>query len=148
MALLEVDFRPGARVLRQFGLAALVVFGLLAALAWWRSTLFGFELGERAAPVAVALLGVALLSGLFAWLAPWANRPLYLLLVFVTWPIGFVLSYLVLGILFFAIFTPVGLFFRLVGRDALNSAFDPEARTYWVDRDPQPHDPARYFKQF
>ncbi len=50
-------------------------------------------------------------------------------------------------ILFYLIFTPVGLIVRLIGRDALQRRFDGQAKTYWS---PLEIDiPAkRYFRQF
>jgi hypothetical protein len=45
------------------------------------------------------------------------------------------------------VFTPIGLFFRLIGRDPLHRRFQPEADTYWVGRRPAT-DVRRYFRQF
>ena len=56
------------------------------------------------------------------------------------------LSFVLLGLLFYGVLTPIGLFFRLIGRDALQRRIEPERETYW-----QPHEQAkvrRYFKQF
>jgi hypothetical protein len=47
-----------------------------------------------------------------------------------------VTSPLVLGALYFLLFTPVALIMRLAGRDALCRRFDPGARSYWVERPP------------
>lgn len=45
-------------------------------------------------------------------------------------------SPIVLGVLFFGLFAPVGVAMRAARRDALKRRFDPGATTYWVDRDP------------
>lgn len=47
-----------------------------------------------------------------------------------------VVSPVVLGILFFAVFTPMGQAMRLFGWDAMKRRFEPAARTYWIPRDP------------
>ena len=47
-----------------------------------------------------------------------------------------VVSPVVLGVIFFGIFTPVGWTLRLLGRDAMARRFDLGARTYWIRRDP------------
>jgi hypothetical protein len=47
-----------------------------------------------------------------------------------------VVSPVVMGLIFFAVFTPVGIVMRLFGRDAMNRAWDPSARTYWTGRTP------------
>ena len=41
-------------------------------------------------------------------------------LAVITFPIGFVLSYVILGLLFYAIIAPIGLLLRLFGKDPLD----------------------------
>ena len=66
--------------------------------------------------------------------------------IVLTAPLGWVISHLLLAILFFAVFTPVALVFRLIGRDALRRR--RRAReTYWIRRSPAT-DPGWYFCQF
>lgn len=43
---------------------------------------------------------------------------------------------LVLGFLFFAAVTPMGLAMRALGKDPLRRRFDRAAATYWIRRDP------------
>ena len=43
---------------------------------------------------------------------------------------------LVLGIIFYGVFTPVGLVMRMAGRDIMKRRFEPGTPTYWVERDP------------
>ena len=147
MKLMEINYRPDRRALRQFGFIALVAFGLLGALVFWRRAVAGIPLGEAAPVVAGVLWAIAGLSGLFSLAAPGLNRFLYVGLVTVTWPIGFVLSYLLMGIIFYLIITPVGLFFRLIGRDPLHRRFDRQTPTYWVEHR-EPEDVGRYFRQY
>lgn len=147
MKLIEIDYRPDRRTLRQFGFIALVVFGLLGALVLWRRSLFGIPLGGATPVMAGALWAIAGLSGLFSLAAPGLNRFLYVGLATITWPIGFVLSYLLMGIIFYLVITPVGLVFRLIGRDPLHRRFDRQARTYWVEHH-EPEGVERYFRQY
>ena len=62
-------------------------------------------------------------------------------------PIGFVLSYVIMGTLFFAIITPIGLLVRLFAADPMQRKFDANARTYWTDCR-QDRGQESYFKQF
>jgi hypothetical protein len=50
--------------------------------------------------------------------------------------LGRVVNPIVLGIIFFGVFTPVGLVMRAFGRDAMCRRFEPKAPTYWVKREP------------
>jgi len=47
-----------------------------------------------------------------------------------------VVSPLVLGLIYFGVFTPVALVMRAFGRDAMYRRFEPAQPSYWVRRDP------------
>jgi hypothetical protein len=145
--LIQLDFRPQARQLRQFGFIAFVVLGVLAAVAFFRGTLFGFDVGDAARPVAAALGAVGGVSALFSLAWPQGNRPLFVALSVVAFPIGFVVSHIVLAVLFFVILTPVGLALRLLGRDLLDRSFEKDKKSYWIDL-PQSIQKRDYFRQF
>ena len=145
--MIEIDWKPDAHTLRQFGWIAFVGFSFLAALAWWERLIFSFGLGEARPLVAGTFAALAIVSAGFSLVAPRANLPIYLGLTILSYPIGFVLSYVIMGLLFFGMLTPVGLFFRLRGYDPLNRKFDPEAKSYWTDPRPR-RGRESYFRQF
>jgi MFS family permease len=145
--MIEIDWRPDDRTLRQFGVIALFGFSFLAALAWWELFIFSFGLGEARPIVAGAFAALAGVSALFSLVFPRANLPIYLGLTLLSYPIGFVLSYVIMGFLFFIMITPVGLFFRLTGYDRLNRKFEPDATTYWSDPRPR-RGKESFFRQF
>ncbi|HET7362985.1 MAG TPA: SxtJ family membrane protein [Burkholderiales bacterium] len=47
-----------------------------------------------------------------------------------------VVSPVVMAVIFFVIFTPVALVMRAMGRDALCRRYEPQAPTYWKQREP------------
>ncbi len=47
-----------------------------------------------------------------------------------------VVSPVVMGLLYFGLFTPMGAAMRLFGWDAMKRTWDPAAPTYWTRRDP------------
>ena len=47
-----------------------------------------------------------------------------------------VVSPIVLGLIFFGVFAPVGIVMRWFGRDAMCRSWDEAAPTYWVRREP------------
>ncbi len=145
--MIEIDWHPDERTLRQFGLIALFGFSFLAALAWWERLIFSFGLGEARPIVAGVFATLAGLSALFSLVAPRANLPIYLGLTILSYPIGFVLSYVIMGFLFFAMITPLGLLMRLVGYDPLHRRFEPDATSYWTDPRPR-RGKESYFRQF
>ena len=146
--MLHVDWSPGRRQLAQFGVALAGFMLFFAGWTWWRRALLGFRLDPvHAGWVAGGLAVVAGGSLLLAAVSPaWLRGP-YVGLVALTYPIGMVMSYVLLGAVFFGLMTPLALVFRLLGRDPLALRFEPGARTYWMIR-PRTSDVPRYLRQY
>jgi hypothetical protein len=146
-SMIQIDLRPDSRTLRQFGWIALVGFGLMATLAWNEWLVFSVGLGEWRQPVVAGLAGLAGLAGFFSIVYPKANLPIYLGLTILAYPIGFVLSYVIMGTIFYLMLAPMGIIFRITGRDPMKRRFEPETASYWVDSRPaRPNE--SYFRQF
>ena len=147
MALVKLNLKPTTRELRQFGFIAFGAFGLLGALLFWHVIPLWRVLGTATPIVAYVVWSVGALSALLSIVAPTLNRPLFVTLSVVAYPIGVVMSYVIMGVFFFVVVTALGLIFRLAGRDPLRRRFDPTASSYWI-----PHKAVdkteRYFGQF
>ncbi|MCP5041181.1 MAG: hypothetical protein GY944_09135 [bacterium] len=145
--MIEMDWSPDAKTLRNFGLIAVVGFGFVATIAHFEWLIFAVGLGAAKPYVVNTFIGLAAYSGACGLVFPKANQPVYIGLAVISYPIGFVLSYLIMGALFFLIITPTGLVMKLIGRDPLERKFDPDAETYWRDcRPARPNE--HYFRQF
>ncbi len=147
MALIEINWHPKPSALRGFGLAGIVAFGLFAVAAYWRFYPLHWVPEGASVATAVVLWALAAYCALFAAVYPKALMPLYLALTSLTFPVGFVVGHTIAAIVYYVILTPVGLVFRLIGRDALRRSFDLGAESYWIRRKP-PADKRRYFRQF
>ena len=145
--LLDLNLDPDERVLRQFGFIALIGFGLLAICAWFETWMFAFGLGSVRVAVACGLGGLALLAALLSLLHPKANRALYVALAVLAYPIGFVMSYLIMALLFFAVFAPIGALLRIAGRDPLQRAWRSDQSSYFT-RARGRRSKQSYFRQF
>ena len=144
---IDLNLRPDERSLRQFGFIALVGFGFVAAIAWYEVFVFSFGLGAAREPVAYGFAGLAAVSLLFSLVVPKAHLPLYLGITILTYPIGFVLSYVILGVIFYGVIAPIGLVMRAFGSDPMERRILPEADSYWEDA-PAGRKRASYFKQY
>ncbi|MGQ0633601.1 MAG: SxtJ family membrane protein [Planctomycetaceae bacterium] len=134
MKLVEINWDPTDRQLRQFGLISLVALPLVGWL--WRAN----------APVLWLLAGIGVLLAGLGLLAPrWLKLP-FLVLSVAAIPIGLVVGELALVLIYFAVFVPIGLVFRLIGRDALELRRDSNATSYWRPK-AQPRGPASYYRQ-
>jgi hypothetical protein len=126
MKLSNLNINPDEKMLREFGLFSLFGFGIMGLVSALKWELWQLSFG---------LWGLAVFSFLFSFIQPKVLRPLFVLLMVVAFPVGFVISNVILALLFYAVFTPLALLFKVIGRDALNRKIDPNAASYWVVRD-------------
>jgi hypothetical protein len=107
---------PTRKDLRQFGILFAVISGILTGWLYWTDKAFTIPLIAMCALVVVSLALPRLLTP--AWW-PW--------MVFVR-VLGFVNSHLLLAIVFYVLFLPIGLIMRLIGRDPLGERDFRKAR--------------------
>ncbi len=137
MALIQIDRNPSDSVLRWFGVMLLAFFGLIGGLVW---------LWGGALTASIILWGVGgVLFILFYALRP-LQRPFYLGWIYAALPIGLTVSFILLGVVYFLVLTPIALVLRLLGRDALALRYDEKMSSYWTQR--QHAMTKRYFRQF
>jgi hypothetical protein len=133
----DLPLDPSPRMLRQFSVLCVVFFG---ALAGWHGFVRGhLTLGWIFAGLAVTLGPVGLL-------APKAIRPIFIGWLAVAFPIGWIVSRVMLILLYFGLVVPFGLFFRLSGRDILHLKTKRQS-TYWASK-PMPTEISSYFRQY
>ena len=118
----EVTARPSPRTLRQFAVLFLIVFAVMAGLRVWRGDMGATTTALGVAGVVVGVLGLV---------RPEAIRYLYTGWMIAAFPIGWTVSRIIVTALFFLVFTPFAVVFKLFGRDALHRRRQ-EARSYWM----------------
>jgi predicted membrane channel-forming protein YqfA (hemolysin III family) len=133
------DTRAVAAARRQGATGAAVGLAVAAALAW---------LLHRPVPALV----VAVLSLTVALLALAAPLTLYRRLRgaldrFGHW-VGTGVTWLLMTVLFYLLFVPVGLIMRAMGKLAFSRFADPAVDTYWTPTEGRVHSPGSYRKQF
>lgn len=134
----DIPFNPSRNTLRQFAGLSLIFFG---GFAVWLG-LF------RDRPVAGDVLaGLAIVIAVVGTVSPMALRPVFVGWMILAFPIGWAVSRILLGVLYFGIFTPVGVFFRIRGRDPLMLRRRTGQATYWSEK-PAPDNVSSYFRQF
>ncbi|MEY2481468.1 MAG: hypothetical protein QOI04_2395 [Verrucomicrobiota bacterium] len=144
MSLIEINWKPGPKMLRQFAGIWLIAFTLLGFFVGWKLGVFH---GSAKWTAPLVIWSVAIIVGVLGTLAPEIVRPIYVGWMALGFPIGFVVSHVVFAIVYFVIFTVVAIYFRVTGRDALQRKFDKDAQTYWIKRAATPS-PKAYFNQF
>ena len=145
MSLVEVKWAPKDKVLRQFGWICLVGFPLIAWLFSGRPWPNAMTTGQSRFLIIMAIIGAVL--AVIGTARPQALKWVYIGLTLITIPIGLVIGEVMFATMFFLIFTPVALFFKLTGRDVLHRRFDKAKASYWEPK-VQPADARRYFRQY
>lgn len=138
MALIELNLRPASRDLRWFGLIILICFLTIGGLIYWRT-------GGLRVSLVLWTVG-ALVSAVYYAIEP-LRVPIYRAWMLLVFPIGWTVSHLVLALIYYLLFTPIGVIMRLFGRDPMHRRWRPEATTYWIDRQ-RASDLSHYFRQF
>ena len=136
--MLEIRTNPSPRELRWFGLLLALFFAIIGSLLRW-------QFHAPTAALVIWPLGAAL--ALLYYAIPPLRRPMYIAWMYLAFPVGWLISHLLMAIIFYLVFTPIGLLMRLFGYDPMRRRFEPDTPSYWVEHDPA-GDPARYFRQF
>lgn len=144
-ALLEEikKIKPDRKDLRKFGITIAIVLGLLGSLALYKGS--GKYLGFW------GIGGLFLVLGL---LLPELLKPIHKAWMALALILGWINTHIILGLIFFLIFTPIGLILRLMGKDLLDQKFPQPGTgsgsdlTYWKKREKNSKDKVRYERMF
>ena len=132
-----IDTNPSRRVLQIHAAMLPLVLTVLGALRW-----------HAGSPRTAAVLWLAaFVIAVAAFALPRVRRWIYVGWSCVTYPVGWAVSRLVLGIVYFLVATPIAVALRVAKRDPLQRRFDKAAKSYWIARQPS-RDIMRYFRQF
>jgi len=112
-----------AKELRKFSITLFIALGILGLFLLWRKGGVGF-----------VPLGFAFLLLLLGMKRPSLLTPFYKGWMTLSLLLGYIMSHLVLMILYYLLMTPIGLVMRILQKDLLGRQFDKKAKTYWVKR--------------
>jgi hypothetical protein len=131
------DLKTGTPDLRKFGLlvgGVALLIGLLLLLR--HKTNYAYLFWPGAILIA------------FGAVWPRALKYPYIAWMTMAFALGFIMSHVILTLLFFLLVTPISLFARLIGKDFLNRKLDLQAATYWIPREAKAKTPASFEQQF
>jgi len=138
MILEEINgIKSGKKELRQFGIIIGIACCLLGILLWWR--------GKAYYSYSFITAAVFFFSGITV---PSLLKPLHKVWMAMSILMGWLMTRVILIILFYGILTPIGLIARLCGKDFLDIQLNKNAPSYWVARVKPRHDKKSYEQQF
>lgn len=128
---------PNNQELRNFALTIFVALGIVGALVLWRMGPIGF--------IFIAIGAVILLAGLL-----WAKSLIILYKAWMTLALvlGFIMSHIILALVYYLVLSPIGLFMKILGKDPLTTRLDPKADSYWIRREKKEWQRENYEKMY
>ena len=120
--------------LRKFGITIFIALAAITGLVFFKRHYFSWPI------LAVSLVFLSL-----ALTAPIILKPAYFAWMKFAFILSWVNTRLILSVIFYAVFTPIGLALKIFGKDLLERKIDKGCISYWKAKETTP---LNYEKQF
>lgn len=123
--------------LRIFGIILAIILFIIGTINLYKENIL----------ISVVLYILCLFVIIFIIVNPIFLRPIHRVLLFVSHMIGWINTRLLLGLIYYLIFLPIGVVLRILRKDLLDRKFDKERGSYWFLRSEE-YDSKRCERQF
>ncbi|MBU0533500.1 MAG: hypothetical protein KJ887_01685 [Candidatus Omnitrophica bacterium] len=131
------SIESGKRELRNFGITICIALGLLGTVFLWQ---------ERNHYLYFFILSITFLF--LGFVLPFLLKPIHKIWMSLAILLGWLMTRVVLSVLFYLVITPLGILLRLFGKDFLNLKFDRNVKSYWIYREKIKPEKRNYENQF
>lgn len=131
----DIPRNPDSRTLRQFAFIWIIFFGAIGGLQHYKGNAWGWP-----------IIGLAVIAGIPGLFWPKLLKPIFVTWMILAFPIGWMVSHIILAFVFYGLFAPLGLVLKATGHDPLKRN-KPRSDTFWEAKTQQ-KDMSRYLKQF
>jgi len=131
------DFNSDTKSLRKFGITMSIAFAVITFFILFRHKQGIF-----------ATLSVSILFFIFAFVMTNLLKPVYILWMKLAFILGWINTRLILIIIFYLVFTPIGIVIKLLGIDLLDRRINKDKDSYWLKKEEKPFKPLDYERQF
>ena len=122
---------------RKFGIGLSIILTILGTIQWIK--------GISIFPIFYFGAGIVLTSSL---LLPAILKPLFITFSYIGFVLGWVMTRVILSVLFFLVITPIGLISRLLGKRYLQTDFKGKKTSYWKIHSEQDASMEHFEKQY
>ena len=123
--------------LRKFGLTVGIVLMIIAGLLFWKE--------KESSQIFFGVGAIILLTTITI---PVILKPVYSIWMVFGIIIGWIMTRIILSLLFYIILTPIGLVLRLFGKQVLELRWNKSEQSYWNYRIKENFDHGNYERQF
>ena len=131
------NIKTGKKEIRNFGITFGIIFLVIAGFLFFKE--------KESYQLFFYLAGSFFCCG---FIAPAILKPIYLVWMIFAVVLGWIMTRLVLSVLYFLIVTPIGLIPRLFGKQFLDLKWDKKTATYWNYRSEEDYHVDSDYKQF
>lgn len=117
------NIKSGKKELRKFGMTFGIILGLLGGWFLWR---------DKEHYSYFLILSIAF--GLLGLIVPVVLMPVYKAWMTLAVLLGWLMTRVILIVLFYVVVTPIGLLTRSLGKDFLRLKFDRNTDSYWIPK--------------
>ena len=129
--------KSGKRELREFGISVGIVLGVFGGFSLWR--------GRDYYSCFLILSAAFLLLGL---VVPILLKPIHKVWMTLAVLLGWLMTRVILSVLFYLVFTPIGLLAKLFNKHPLDLEFNRNADSHWIPREAMKFEKTNYENQF
>ncbi len=138
--MLKEEFRnidTSEKAVKKTGATVGIVLIIISFILWW--------LGKNSFIYFSAVGGIFII---LSYIAVPVLKPFHKFWIGLSLVLGFIMSRVILTILFYFVVTPIGLLAKLVGKKFMPLGFDKNATTYWEKREKTVKEKLDYERQF
>ncbi|MCH7764085.1 MAG: hypothetical protein IIB95_10140 [Candidatus Marinimicrobia bacterium] len=136
--LIEIkNIKESKKDLRKFGISVGIVLLIISTLLFWN---------DKSSYLYFSVAGILLnILGLFY---PVSLKPINKVWMSLAIVLGWVMTRVILIILFYIVLTPIGIIAKLVGKKFLKLKIDKSSNSYWEVREKKDFNPSDFENQF
>lgn len=131
------NIKSGKKEVRQFGITVGIALGLLGGLFFLREKNYYFY-----------FLTLSFTFLFLSLVAPRLLKPVQKIWMGLAFLIGWLITRIILIILFYLVITPIGILAKIFGQDFLDLKLDKNRQTYWIIKSSAKVDKRSYENQF
>ena len=129
------------KALRSFGLVVGGVLIAIAAIVFWRAD-------WTLVPAVRILGGIGGALVVLGLISPLVLKPVHKVWMALAVLLGYIMTRVLLTLVYFIAVTPIGLLMKALGKDLLNRKLDREAESYWIPKSYLDRSPKRLEKYY
>ena len=108
---------------KKFAIGVAIILSVVATVQWY--------LDVTIYPYVFISAFIILLLGL---LIPVVIKPLFIVFSYLGFVLGWIMTRVILSLLFYLVFTPISLILKLTGKHLLDTSIAKNQESYWIDR--------------